>query len=253
MRHHDRGGRRAALLVPLIVIAVSISAVGRPARAQHATRLDSIGARACEWDGWLPPDVARTRYRAAHPLNEAAERALRRLLDSPNAKDRDRAARALAAGRDSSTVTALLRHVDDQNNVVRDGVVRSLGRIGSPLAESALVAALGGRDAQIRQAAAWSLGQIEAIGANDALVAATRDTNEHVRSEAAWALGFAGRESAVPRLREMVTDEEKSVRLAAVCAIGWRRAAVSDAVRGDASEVVRGAAVWARGRRRNPR
>lgn len=249
--HFGRGNR--VLLVALIATSLSMAAVDPPVHAQRSTPVDSIGARTCEWDGWLPPNAARARYRAAHPLNEPAEQSLRLLLDSPKAQERDRAARALAAGRDSATVTALLDHVTDPNSVVRDGVVRSLGRIGAARAVSALVMVLSGSDPHLRQAAAWSLGQLEAVRARDALLAASHDTNEHVRSEAAWALGFAGDESTVPRLRQMTTDERKAVRLAAVCAIGWLRGAVGDAVSTDTSEVVRGATAWVRGRSRKLR
>ena len=248
MISHHRMQRRMSLFVASVMTGMSIHAAGAQSRTQQTPPLDSIGARACEWDGWLPPVAARARFHAAHPLPETAERALRLALDSPDPKERDRAARALASGHDSATVTALLRHADDQNAIVRDGVLRSLGRIGSPLAESPLVTALGSHDPQIRQAAAWSLGQIEAVGASTALLAATRDTNEHVRSEAAWALGFAGTTSAMPRLRQLTTDEQKPVRLAAVCSIGWLRGDIGDAVNADPSEVVRAAAAWAKAR-----
>lgn len=180
---------------------------------------DSAHARICDWDGWLPPAVGRARFLAAHSLTSRSDLAYRRSLESANEHERDAAARALAASRDTGTLTALLRHVADPNSVVRDGAIRSLGRIGDMRAVGPLEEALMSGDKHVRQAAAWSLGQLQAGRSTGALLAATRDTSEHVRSEAAWALGLTANRSALPRLAELSAHDVKAVRVAADCSI----------------------------------
>ena len=210
---------------------------------------DSTFARVCDWEGWLPPAAGRIRYRSAHPLTAAAESVLRAQLSSANEHQRDAAARALGAGRDSATVSALMARAREGNQIVRDGALRSLGRIGSLRAEGVLIEALNDTSKHIRQAAAWSLGQLESRGASSALLRATHDPEEQIRAEAAWALGMTSDVSVLPRLREMGTDANDHVRVASVCATGWLGGEISGGVRRDSSAVLRAAVQWARARR----
>jgi HEAT repeat protein len=231
----------------------AVSAIGRlggGARAQapaHAAA-DTLGARVCAWDGWLPPEAARQRIRAERPLDTAREAELRRTLLTSAGKRRDEAARALASGRDSATITALISVARDTNEVVRDGVLRSLGTIGSARALPVLNAALRDGSKHDRQAAAWALGQIASPLAVPALLDATHDANEHVRTDAMWALGMTGDTSALPRLRRLSLTVDEAVRVASACASGWLRGAPEPRLLSDSSRIVRGAARWAQWR-----
>ena len=223
--------------------------VARPtpigAQAPAPAVADTAGARVCGWDGWLPPEDARRRVRAERPLSASQEADLRRALLSSSGQRRDAAARALASGRDSATITALLGVAGDSNTVVRDGVLRALGRIGSARALPALFVALRDGRKSDRQAAAWSLGQIQSPDAVPALLAATNDANEHVRTEAVWALGMTGDTTAMPRLRRMAQTFNEPVRVASACASGWLRARPEPRLLTDSSRIVRAAARWA--------
>ena len=236
------------VLVVAGAISALVAATAQPQSRAVATAVapaDTLGARICAWDGWLPPERARERVRAAHPLTAEREAELRRTLLASAGQQRDAAARALAAGTDSATVTALISVANDTNEVVRDGVLRALGTIGSPRALPVLEQALENGWKHDRQAAAWSLGQIRSPLAVPALLAASHDANEHIRGDVAWALGMTGDTTVLPRLRAMAVTLNEETRVASACASGWLGGMPDARLFTDSSRVVRAAARWA--------
>ena len=234
-------------------VAAMLTAASVEAQTRASAAADTLGARVCGWDGWLPPDEGRRRVRAAQPLTPLREAELRQTLLTSSGQRRDAAARSLASGHDSATITALLSVAHDTNEVVRDGVLRALGRIGSTRALEVLSDALRDGRKHDRQAAAWSLGQISSPLAVPALLDATHDANEHIRVEAAWALGMTGDTAAVPRLRRMAVTLNEATRVASACATGWLGAAPEPRLLTDSSRFVRAAARWAESRQTRSR
>jgi HEAT repeat protein len=150
------------------------------------------------------------------------------LLYSASARDRDRAAGALAGLPYPQAFDALLEALRDADEVVRRAVVGSLGQVSSERAVQALSEILrGDRDDDdnndnryVRQAAAESLGQIGGEWAIEALLGALWDPYSCVRRAAVQALGQVGGEPVVGALSEELWDAAEDVRGAAAHALG---------------------------------
>ncbi|MDA8132222.1 MAG: HEAT repeat domain-containing protein [Elusimicrobia bacterium] len=255
----------------MLMVPIALAAAGVPARAGEAPAAPAAQARSVR-------EAAMREVRAAS-LDAESEKALLRLLESPDDKKRQAARNTLVKARGERNVTALIGFLGSDESELRGAAERALedmggdavpailraaersgpaamlweikvlGVIGDKRAVDFLVKSLRNPEEQIREKAVQALGRIAEPSTYKPVSALLGDPGIYVRTKALRALVQIDRDKAFGAALEMMKDRDPLARTYAVEAFGMidKPAAVDAAIVAlkDDSPRVREAAVAA--------